>query len=162
MRKTIALILCILLFALSVACAESESAAFIETDLSGGETVVNGLIALWEENGIYVTLPSRSPAVEGRLLYRISEGFTLIYDYAQRDGKPQMFYLSLPEDYAPTREACILSIQYFTRLTLEESTALYDSLLYNRIDGTAERDVEDLTVRIAEISGMTIRIAPAE
>lgn len=155
MKRYFSIALCVLIFITRAAFAESS---FGSTSRKDGEAVVADLVALWEENDIYITLPKPSAAMEGRLLYRISNGFSsddadqfvLIYDYAKRsEDSSRIFSVSLPDGYAPTRDICALSFGYFLQMESEDCYELYDSLEYNCINGMTDRVVNGYNIRFS-------------
>lgn len=151
MKRILSIALCVLIFITCTAFAESSDSSMTRKE---GEAAVADLVTIWEENGIYITLPKPSAAaLEGRLLYRISNGswestqITLIYDYAKHDEDDnRIFYISLPDDYAPTRDICALSFSYFLQMEVEDCYDLYDNLVYNCINGMTERVVNGYNI----------------
>ena len=121
--------------------------------------LVADLVSLWEDNGIYVDLPSkelgsRMKDKQSWDRYIIGDDFEILYSIYY-NGTGDVITVEMPTTYKPLRKAQSLLISLMADLPLEEAEELYDSLVYNVIDYEAKREVGLLDIYLLDLGYKT-------
>ena len=112
------------------------------------------LVALWEDNGIYINLPekelgSRENDDMSWDRYIIGDEFEIIYSI-RYDGTGDVITIIMPSSYRPMADAMILVLAHMGNMSLDEAKELYGSLHYNMIDYQASRTIGNLYISLYE------------
>jgi hypothetical protein len=144
MKRAIAIILLFVMLTCSAALA---------SEINGHETVDN-LIALWQENGIYLNdlelLYSFSPVDDHDFYIFVYDGgrdFRIIY---RLHSDKEVIFVEVPWDYRPKVDMYALTISYFMGISLLEAQQVYDSLVYNMINSLSEREYDNIHLVLFE------------
>ena len=146
--------ICLAVCAASVCCAqvridEENEVDYLSEYLAQSEfdtpRLIADLVDLWEENGIYITLPpkelgSRMNEAMSWDRYIIADDFEILYSI-YFNGTGDVITIDMPISYKPLREAQSLVISYLADMSLQEAEDLFDSLIYNVIDYQASRKI---------------------
>lgn len=152
MKKTVALILILSMFICS---------AVMAGEINGHEAV-DALIALWQENGIYLgnleLLYSYPPINDGDFYISVYDGgedFRIIY---RLHSDKEVIFVNVPWDYRPKDDMYALTLSYFLNISHLEAEKVYDSLVYNMINSMSERDYENVNIILMEIGAPSLMV----